>query len=75
MYDLYPPIYIAEEKNEYATTLSLSFKNLEKNPEVWKYHTINFFRQEINRIYRNTNLMYHKINKIGYSNIKTKKDE
>ncbi|MGK0387184.1 MAG: Fic family protein, partial [Patiriisocius sp.] len=68
MYDLYPPIFIRddEEKKEYIATLSASFKALQKNPNHWGEHTINFFKQEINRIYRNTNVIYNTIHQIGH---------
>lgn len=68
MYDLYPPIFIKDdtEKKEYITTLSASFSQLEKEPNKWNQHTINFFKQEINRIYQNTNMMYNTIHGIGY---------
>lgn len=70
MYDLYPPIFIRDEqeKKEYISTLSASFKALEKDSTHWGEHTINFFKQEINRIYSNTNVMYNKIHQIGYLN-------
>ncbi|MFT5891825.1 MAG: Fic family protein [Dokdonia sp.] len=72
MYDLYPPIFIRdeEEKKEYITTLSASFNALHKDPNHWGVHTINFFKQEIHRIYSNTNLMYNKIHQMGHLNQK-----
>ncbi|GAA0873357.1 hypothetical protein GCM10009117_25040 [Gangjinia marincola] len=68
MYNLYPPIFIKddEEKYEYIQTLSASFSQLEKSPNHWNEHTINFFKQEINRIYRNTNMIYNKVHHIGH---------
>lgn len=69
MYDLYPPIFIKddEEKKEYIQTLSASFAQLERKPFEWNEHTVNFFKQEIHRIYRNTNMMYNTIHTIGHS--------
>lgn len=69
MYNLYPPIFIKddEEKKEYIQTLSASFAQLEKKPFEWNEHTIRFFKQEIHRIYRNTNMMYNTIHNIGHS--------
>ena len=68
MYDLYPPIFVKDEteKKEYIATLSASFSQLEKEPYQWNSHTLDFFRQEINRIYRNTNMMYNTIHNIGH---------
>lgn len=68
MYDLYPPIFVKddEEKREYIATLSASFSQLEKETNQWNQHTVNFFKQEINRIYLNTNMMYNIIHGIGH---------
>ena len=68
MYHLYPPIFIRDdkEKEEYISTLSKSFNALDKNPNSWNEHTVNFFKQEINRIYCNTNMIYNKVHKMGY---------
>ncbi len=70
MYDLYPPIFVKDdtEKKEYIQTLSKSFQALDRDPNFWNEHTINFFKQEIHRIYRNTNMMYNKIHQIGHLN-------
>ena len=68
MYHLYPPIFIRNdrEKEEYISTLSKSFNALDRRPNSWNEHTINFFKQEINRIYSNTNMIYNKVHKMGY---------
>ena len=68
MYELYPPIFVKDEteKKEYITTLSGSFSQLEKEPHQWNSHTLDFFRQEISRIYRNTNMIYNTIHSIGH---------
>lgn len=68
MYHLYPPIFIRDdkEKEEYILTLNKSFKSLDKEPNSWNKYTINFFKQEINRIYSNTNMIYKKVHKMGY---------
>jgi Fic family protein len=70
MYNLYPPIFVKDEADnkEYIETLSLSFHELEKNPEKWNIHTEDFFKQEINRIYSNTDMIYNLIQKIGNLN-------
>lgn len=67
MYDLYPPIFIndAPQKKEYISTLSKSFRALEKCPDKWNEHTELFFDQELNRLETNTNLLYETINNIG----------
>lgn len=67
MYDLYPPIFINDvsEKKEYITTLSKSFRDIEKHPSQWSTFTSQFFEQEINRLYINTTNLYESINQIG----------
>lgn len=67
MYDLYPPIFIRDvkQKKEYITTLSNSFKQLDKTPRKWNEHTENFFEQELDRIVVNATLLYETVNKIG----------
>ena len=67
MYHLYPPIFIndAIEKKLYITTLSNSFKELEKNPLQWNQHTEEFFEQELDRLLINSKLLLEKIDEIG----------
>ena len=67
MYNLYPPIFIndAIEKKLYITTLSNSFKELEKNPFDWNEYTEEFFDQELDRLLINSNLLLEKIDEIG----------
>ena len=69
MYDLYPPVFIKddEEKKEYIQTLSASFAQLGRKPFEWNEYTINFFKQEIQRIYHNTHTMYNTIYAIGHA--------
>jgi len=70
MYDLYPPIFIKDEneKEEYIATLSASFRRLDKNPRSWNVATIDFFKQEIDRIYQNANTIHRTLQGIGHSN-------
>jgi len=66
MYDLYPPIFIndAPQKKEYIATLSNSFKGLLKNPHKWNDYTEQFFKQELDRLLVNAQLLYESINPI-----------
>jgi len=77
MYDLYPPIFIndATQKTEYITTLSKSFRQLEKTPEKWNEYTEIFFEQELNRLIVNVTLLYDTVNKIGLKREKTNKND
>lgn len=67
MYDLYPPIFIndALQKREYITTLSKSFRDLDKTPQRWNEHTEAFFEQELDRLLANATLLYETVNNIG----------
>jgi Fic family protein len=67
MYHLYPPIFIRdeEEKKEYITTLSNSFKSLNNKPAKWNESLDAFFKQEIRRIKDNAILIYNSVNNIG----------
>lgn len=67
MYNLYPPIFINDsiEKKLYITTLSNSFKELQKKPLQWNKYTAEFFEQELNRLLTNSSLLLKKIDEIG----------
>jgi len=67
MYHLYPPIFIRndEEKKEYISTLSESFKSLDNEPKKWNSSLDQFFKQEIKRIKYNAFLIYNSVNAIG----------
>lgn len=67
MYHLYPPIFIRDEqeKKEYITTLSNSFKALNDEPAKWNDSLDAFFKQEIRRIKDNAILIYNSVNTIG----------
>lgn len=74
MYNLYPPIFIndATEKKLYITTLSNSFRELEKNPSEWNKYTEAFFDQELDRLLINSNFLLEKIDEIGKKRMNTK---
>ncbi len=74
MYDLYPPIFIndAQQKKEYITTLSNSFKQLNNFPKKWNEHTETFFEQELDRLVTNATLLYETLNSIGSKRKKTR---
>lgn len=67
MYDLYPPIFIADlhQKKEYIDTLSKSFNALTKNPREWNLYTDQFFEQELDRLLVNSKSLYESIFLIG----------
>lgn len=67
MYHLFPPIFIRDEqeKKEYISTLSSSFKALNKNPKKWNESLDLFFKQEIKRIKDNAILIYKSVNATG----------
>lgn len=67
MFDLYPPIFIADahQKKEYIDTLSNSFKALTKNPGEWNLYTDQFFEQELDRLLVNAKALYNSIDLIG----------
>ena len=67
MYHLYPPIFIRDdqEKKEYITTLSNSFKSLDANPKKWNDSLNRFFSQEIERIKDNAILIHNSVSLIG----------
>ncbi len=67
MYHLYPPIFIRDdqEKKEYITTLSNSFKALDTKPRKWNDSLDQFFSQEIKRIQDNALLIYNSVRLIG----------
>lgn len=67
MFEMYPPIFINDsaQKKEYVSTLSNSFKMLERNPFEWNEFTEKFFEQELNRLHRNIIYLYDSINLIG----------
>jgi Fic family protein len=67
MYDLYPPIFIndASQKKDYISTLSKSFRELERSPKKWNEHTETFFEQELDRLLVNATFLYEKVNRIG----------
>lgn len=60
MYNLYPPIVIATEsaRKEYVLTLSKSFSDLSRSPDVFGDATRAFFFQEIDRL-RSTVMEIH----------------
>lgn len=68
MFDLYPPIFINDKdsKKEYIFTLSNSFKSLREKPNDWNIHTENFFDQELDRLFTNTEMLYKSIKTIGF---------
>jgi Fic family protein len=68
MYDLYPPIFIKDEieKQEYISTLSESFGQLAQQPCVWHSATASFFDQELERISKNSELIFQKIKQMGW---------
>ncbi len=72
MYDLYPPIFIndAPQKKEYISTLSKSFRELDKSPKKWNEFTENFFEQELDRLLVNAALLYENVNRIGLERAK-----
>jgi fido (protein-threonine AMPylation protein) len=63
MFNLYPPIFIKDEieKTEYITSLSNSFKTLQKNKTKWNNETNLFFQQELNRISNSINFILDEI--------------
>jgi fido (protein-threonine AMPylation protein) len=63
MFNLYPPIFIRDEieKTEYITSLSNSFKTLQKNKTKWNNETNLFFQQELNRISNSINFILDEI--------------
>ncbi|MEX1189650.1 MAG: hypothetical protein WED33_10360 [Bacteroidia bacterium] len=67
MYDLYPPIFIKDvpQKNEYISTLLISFRELRNSPKKWNNHTEAFFEQELDRLIVNATLHYDTVNRIG----------
>ena len=67
LYHLYPPIFIRDdqEKKEYITTLSNSFKSLDANPKKWNDSLNRFFSQEIERIKDNAILIHNSVSLIG----------
>lgn len=67
MYDLYPPIFIADshQKKEYIQTLSSSFRELTTHPGQWNQYTDQFFEQEVDRLLVNTKALYDSIFLIG----------
>ena len=52
MYNLYPPIYIKDEKEKkrYILALSNSFKTIGLEPDAWHKETAIFFEQELERV-------------------------
>jgi len=75
MYELYPPIFIndASQKQEYISTLSKSFRELDISPKKWNEHTETFFEQELDRLVVNATLLYERVNKIGLERKKERK--
>ncbi len=71
MYHLYPPIFIRDEqeKKEYITTLSNSFRSLDTNPKKWNDSLNQFFSQEIKRILDNALLIHNSVSMIGKERI------
>ena len=67
MYEMYPPIFINDvaEKQEYISTLSNSFRELEKHPYTFNSYTENFFEQELDRLLKNLSLLYESIHFMG----------
>ena len=67
MYHLYPPIFIRDEqeKKEYITTLSNSFKSLDAKPKKWNDSLNRFFSLEIERIKDNAILIHNSVSLIG----------
>ncbi len=67
MFEMYPPIFIndSSQKMEYISTLSNSFKILERSPLEWNEYTELFFEQELNRLLKNVVFLYDSINLIG----------
>jgi hypothetical protein len=67
MYDLYPPIFIADshQKKEYIQTLSSSFRELARHPGKWNEYTEQFFEQEVDRLLVNCKSLYESIFLIG----------
>ncbi len=70
MYHLYPPIFIRtdHEKEEYISSLSESFKSIEKNNSIWNIETNKFFEQELDRILDNTMLILNDLNQLTEEN-------
>jgi len=69
MYEMYPPIFIRNEKEKkaYIATLGNSFWELNKKPNDWNAHIEQFFNQELNRLKDNTKVIYDSIKEIGKS--------
>lgn len=67
MYNLYPPIFIRDEdeKSKYISTLSSSFKQLEREPNKWNDNLTSFFNQELDRLHDNSLLVYEAVKKLG----------
>ena len=63
MYDLFPPIFIndKDEKEQYISSLKNSFESLRNNPYEFSEATKLFFLLEINRLLKNTKIVYESI--------------
>lgn len=66
MFDLYPPIFIKNEKKKkkYVKALSRSFESLRNIEPVWNDDIARFFNQEIKRIHKNVSLILNEMNEI-----------
>ncbi|MDP4762685.1 MAG: Fic family protein [Salibacteraceae bacterium] len=67
MYNLYPPIFIRDEKEKssYVSTLSNSFALLDRQPKRWNDALSAFFDQELDRLRFNSLLVYNSVKQIG----------
>ena len=67
MFELYPPIFINSDldKTKYISTLSDSFKALDKNPTLKNKFTEDFFEQELGRLEKNIKILYDKVYEVG----------
>ena len=65
MYNLYPPIFIKDdiEKKEYITSLSGSFRVIEKKDAEWHTETNDFFLQELRRVTESIRYILEQIQK------------
>ncbi len=71
MYKLCPPIFIsgADEKRKYVEALESSFLFLNRGDRVWNPHLELFFDQELERLFRNVNVVYKSVVAAGQSRI------
>lgn len=67
MYQLYPSIFISDtdEKKQYINTLEKSFEWLQNKECKWNQNLDDFFDQELERLLRNSDIIYQIVLKAG----------